>query len=155
RFYQHKGLDFRGISRAILVNIKENKITQGGSTITQQLARNLLRDNSKTLTRKVKEALKAYSLEAKHSKDEIIDLYFNNIYFGRNLRGIRAAGLYYFGKELNRLSHVELVALLTILRGPNYYINHLDKAYLRFQSISKTLLEKRLISKNRFDKNSK
>jgi len=75
RFFKHNGLDPKGISRAIIENIKAGKIVQGGSTITQQLARNLLKDNSKTVVRKLREAIKAIQLEKKYSKDEILNLY--------------------------------------------------------------------------------
>ncbi|WP_091088085.1 biosynthetic peptidoglycan transglycosylase [Flavobacterium gillisiae] len=155
RFFEHRGIDIKGISRALLENFKAGKIVQGGSTITQQLARNLLKDNSKTISRKVRETIKAIQIEDQYSKDEILNLYFNNVYFGKNLRGIRVAGLYYFGKETNKLSHSELLYLLTILRGPNYYVKRPEIAIERYKYISNTLYDSKLISKNRNKKNLK
>lgn len=152
-FFKHNGVDFKGISRALVENIKARKIVQGGSTITQQLARNLLKDNNKTVSRKIRETIKAIQLENQYSKDEILNLYFNNVYFGKNLRGIRAAGLYYFGKEVDKLNQPELLYLLTILRGPNYYIKRPDIAAERYRFISNTLHQRKLISKSRNQKN--
>jgi len=155
RFYNHQGIDPKGIIRALFENIKALRIVQGGSSITQQLSRNLLRDNRKSFSRKIKETFKAIKIESKYSKDEILDLYFNNIYFGKNIRGIRAAGICYFGKEINQLTEVELLSLLTILRGPNYYLNNPDKFRNRFILLNQKLYEDRLISKNRHQKNIK
>lgn len=155
RFFEHRGIDLAGISRALIENLRARKIVQGGSTITQQLARNLLKDNSRTFSRKIRESFKAIQLENQYSKNEILDLYLNNVYFGKNLRGIRSAGLYYFGKEVERLSHSELLFLLTILRGPNYYIKMPEIALKRYKFISNTLHQRKLISKNRNQKNLK
>lgn len=155
RFYEHKGIDYKGITRALIENIKARKIVQGGSTITQQLARNLLVDNKKTISRKLRETLKAIQIERQYSKDEILKLYFNNIYFGKNIRGIRTAGLYYFGKEVVDLKQSELLYLLTILRGPNYYVPRPEIAIRRFKFISNTLYSRKLISRSRNGKNLK
>lgn len=155
RFYNHNGIDFYGLVRAILENIKAGKIVQGGSTITQQLARNILKDNSKSYLRKIREAIKAIELENKLTKDEILLSYFNEVYFGKNIRGIRAAGLYYFDKEMNRLSKSELLFLLTILRGPNYYLSNKTIANNRYQFLSRKLLTQNLITSNRHKKNIK
>ncbi len=99
------------------------------------------------------ETIKAFQLEYKYSKDEIIDLYFNRVYFGKNLRGIRTAGLYYFGKEVEKLNQAELLYLLTILRGPNYYVKRPDLSSKRYKFISDSLFQKKLISKSRNQKN--
>jgi len=155
RFFEHRGIDIKGISRALVENFRARKIVQGGSTITQQLARNLLKDNSRTISRKIRETIKAIQIENQYSKDEILNLYFNNVYFGKNLRGIRIAGLYYFGKEVDKLSHSELLYLLTILRGPNYYAKRPEIALERYKFISNTLHKRKLISKSRNQKNLK
>ena len=155
RFFDHNGIDFKGISRAFAENVKAGKIVQGGSTITQQLARNILKDNRKTVVRKVRETIKALELENKYTKDEILDLYFNNVYFGKNLRGIRTAGLYYFGKEVEKLNQSELLYLLTIIRGPNFYTQKPEITAKRLNFISNSLHEKKLISKSRNQKNLK
>ncbi|HMI08281.1 MAG TPA: transglycosylase domain-containing protein [Flavobacterium sp.] len=153
RFLNHHGIDYKSILRAIFENIKAGKLTQGGSTITQQLARNILKNNEKTFLRKIRETLKALELEKQCTKDDILNLYFENVYFGKNLRGFRSAGLYYFEKELKALSHQEWLFLLTILRGPNYYINNLTQSKKRYNFLSKGLLDKKLISKNQHSKN--
>ncbi|MCL2412555.1 MAG: penicillin-binding protein [Bacteroidales bacterium] len=153
RFFQHSGIDFKGIYRAIVANVKAGKIVQGGSTITQQLARNMIKDNRKSFVRKFREAIRAIKLEHNHSKDEIINLYFNNVYFGKNIRGIRTAGLYYFGKETEHLNKAEFLYLLTILRGPNYYINRPEKTKARYLHLNNSLCQKNIISKSRNQKN--
>lgn len=153
RFYDHNGIDLKGITRALIENIKAGKIVQGGSTITQQLARNILKDNTKSLSRKIREGIKAIQLENKYSKDQILNLYFNNAYFGKNLRGIRTAGLYYFGKEVEKLNQSELLYLLTILRGPNFYTKRPAEAIKRYKFLSNSLHQKKIISRNRNYKN--
>lgn len=155
RFYSHNGIDFKGISRAIVENLKAGCIVQGGSTISQQLARNIIRDTRKTVTRKLKETIKAIQIEKQFSKDEILNLYFNNVYFGKNIWGLRTAGLYYFGKEVEKLTQTELLYLLTILRGPNYYTKRLEITQKRYKTINNILLERKVISKSRFQKNIK
>lgn len=153
RFYSHSGIDFKGVSRAIVENLKAGHIVQGGSTISQQLARNIIRNTRKNLIRKIKETIKAVQLEKSLSKNEILNLYFNNVYFGKNIWGLRAAGLYYFGKEVEKLTQTELLYLLTILRGPNYYNKRPEITLKRYKIINETLLERRIISKSRFKKN--
>lgn len=155
RFYRHNGIDYKGVSRAIIENIKAGRIIQGGSTISQQLARNIIRDNRRTLTRKIKETFNAIQLEKQYSKEEILNLYFNNVYFGKNIWGLRTAGLYYFGKEVEKLSHSELIYLLTILRGPNYYSKRPEITLKRYKTINNILYDRKVISKNRFQKNVK
>jgi len=155
RFYKHNGIDFKGISRALIENIKAGSIVQGGSTISQQLARNIIRDTRKTITRKVRETIKAIQIEKQFSKDEILDLYFNNVYFGKNIWGLRAAGLFYFGKEVEKLTQSELLYLLTILRGPNYYSKRPDITLKRYKTINNILYDRKVISKSRFQKNAK
>jgi penicillin-binding protein 1A len=154
RFYTHKGVDLKGIIRALVCNVKHGRIVQGGSTLTQQLARNIMRNDSKTFNRKIRETISALSIERHYTKDEILKLYFNNVYFGKNVRGIRAAGLYYFGKEPQQLSQAEQLYLLTILRGPNYYINHLDKAINRYTLLNNILAKLGIISYNCMNRNS-
>lgn len=155
RFFQHYGLDFRGITRACVRNILKLKISEGGSTISQQLARNMLRENSKTVYRKIREALKAIELEKRFSKDEILNLYFNNVYFGRNLRGIRSASLCYFDKEPESLNHSEILYLITILRGPNYYLANIEKTNDRMRLLSNLLYDNQKITQNQQKKINK
>lgn len=153
RFFEHGAIDLKSIARASYANLMAGRIVQGGSTITQQLARNLLNDNSKTFSRKIREGIKAISLENRFSKDEILNLYFNNVYFGKNIRGIRAAGLVYFGKEIGKLTQSECLYLITLLRGPNYYLKHPLFAENRFKMLNKILLNENIISPSRYKKN--
>lgn len=124
RFLNHKGIDYKSIFRAIFVNLKSLSLKQGGSTITQQLARNLIKDNRKLISRKIKEIQLALTLEKNYTKDEILELYFNNVYWGKNLYGIRAASISYFDKEPFQLSKHEKTQLIALLRGPNLYLSN-------------------------------
>ncbi len=153
RFYNHRGLDFKAISRAIVENVKSGRIVQGGSTITQQLARNLLRNNKRNVFNKIREALMALRIEYSNSKEEILNLYFKNVYYGKNLYGLRSASLYYYKKEPLYLSDVEQLMLLTLLRGPNYYQSSAERLNFRFNKLNNLLLERKSISKNRHLKN--
>lgn len=155
RFYAHNGFDVRGIMRAAFENIKAGKIVQGGSTITQQLVRNLYKDNDGTFLRKMREIIRAIYIEHRFNKQEILDLYFNNIFFGKNLYGIRAASLFYFKKEPQNLSEIQQLQLITILRGPNYYVNHLQQTINRFRNINEILYRNHVISKVRFKQNKR
>lgn len=146
RFYSHKGIDPYGIARALWFNVKHGRVAQGGSTITQQLSRNILNDKSKTIKRKLKESFLAVYLESKYDKGKILEEYFNNVYFGKNIYGLRAASLTYFCKEPNALSVNEQVSLLTLLQGPNYYLNNLPKLDKRNERIIKTLKKTKSIS---------
>jgi penicillin-binding protein 1A len=146
RFYSHKGIDPYGIARALWFNVKHGRLAQGGSTITQQLSRNILNDKSKTIKRKLKESFLAVYLESKYDKDKILEEYFNNVYFGKNIFGLRAASLTYFYKEPNELSVNEQLSLLTLLQGPNYYLNNLPKLDKRNERIVKTLKKTKSIS---------
>ncbi len=120
-FYHHWGIDFRGIIRALKVNILSGGTVQGASTITQQLARNLFLTKERTLERKIREAILALQIEKKYSKDEILELYLNQIYFGRGAYGITAASWNYFGKPLNQLNLSEATFLAGLPRAPGFY----------------------------------
>jgi len=100
-FYEHAGIDFLGIARAMIVNVKAGKVVQGGSTITQQVAKSLLLSKERTIARKIKDLLLAYKIEKSFSKKDILYLYLNQIYLGSGFYGIKAAFKGYFGKELN------------------------------------------------------
>ena len=98
-FYKHRGIDIKGITRAAIVNFTKRDTLQGGSTITQQLARNLFLTREKTLERKIKEVILAFRLERLYSKDQILEMYLNTVYWGHGGYGIYAASYNYFGKE--------------------------------------------------------
>lgn len=121
RFYQHGALDFRGLARAALVDIRNGAFNEGGSTITQQLAKNLFLDQDKTLGRKAEEAVLAYSLEKTYSKDSILEMYLNQIYFGSGIYGVGKASVIYFGKTVDKLTLAEAAMLAGIPRNPAGY----------------------------------
>ena len=133
KFYNHSGFDLKGMARAVLVNLEEGNRTQGASTLTQQLARNLYLSHEKTWTRKAKEALYTLQLEMKFSKDEILNMYLNEIYYGHGAYGIEAASQMYFGKAAADLDLAESTMLAGIPKGPTYYspYNHMDNAKSR------------------------
>lgn len=120
RFYDHFGLDFKGIARAFITNISGGYM-QGASTITQQLAKNAFLTQERTLSRKVQEALISLQLEMKYTKSEILEMYLNQIYFGRGAYGVESASLTYFGKSADRLNLAECAMLAGIPKSPNYY----------------------------------
>ena len=121
RFYQHIGIDPRGILRAVWSNISDRGVSEGGSTITQQLARNALLSQERTLKRKIQEAFLALQIEQKYSKDEILEMYMNQIYFGQGAYGVQAASQIYFGKKVEDLTLAEATMIAGLPQSPNYY----------------------------------
>ena len=130
RFYQHMGVDPRGILRAVWSNITNRGVSEGGSTITQQLAKNALLSQERTLKRKIQEAILALQIERQYSKNEILELYLNQIYFGQGAYGVQSAAMVYFGKNVEDLSLEECAMLAGIPKSPNYYspLNNLAAA---------------------------
>lgn len=130
RFYDHIGIDPRGIVRAIWANIRGRTLTEGGSTITQQLAKNAYLTQDRTLKRKVQEVFLALQLERQYTKQEILELYMNQIYFGQGAYGVQAAARTYFGKDAKDLTLNECAMLAGIPKSPNYYspVNNMDAA---------------------------
>ncbi|MCJ7810037.1 MAG: PBP1A family penicillin-binding protein, partial [Desulfobulbaceae bacterium] len=125
RFYQHHGVDFRGILRAVYTNLRKRGIYQGGSTITQQLAKNYFLTPEKTLSRKLKEILLALVMEIMYGKDEILEIYLNEIYLGQKgsvaVSGLGEASYFYFGKPVNELGLAEGAAIAGLVKAPNLY----------------------------------
>jgi penicillin-binding protein 4 len=132
-FYQHSGVDAGAIGRALIVNSQSDSISQGGSTITQQLARNLFLTQEKTYNRKLTELLYSYQLERKLSKQEILELYINAIYYSNGRYGIESASRFYFGKHVNDLTKAQLAFLTSIPNNPNLYnpLKHFDSTKQR------------------------
>jgi penicillin-binding protein 1A len=120
-FYKHFGIDPIAILRALITNISRKDIRQGGSTITQQLARNLFLTPERTLTRKIKEALLAIKIEREFSKDKILELYLNYIYLGQGAYGVEAASRIYFGKSVKDLTVDESAVLASLPKAPTKY----------------------------------
>jgi len=121
RFYKHKGIDPWGVARAAFANLRSGEYHEGGSTITQQLAKNLFLNSEKTLTRKVEEAYLALQLEKKYSKDEILEMYLNQIYFGSGAYGVDSASRKFFGRPVGKLSLAEGAMLAGIPKNPAWY----------------------------------
>lgn len=130
RFYQHMGIDPRGILRAVWSNISDHGVSEGGSTITQQLAKNALLTQERTIKRKIQEAFLALQIEQQYSKNEILELYLNQIYFGQGAYGVQSAAQVYFGKNVEDLDLAECAMLAGIPKSPNYYspLNNLKAA---------------------------
>ncbi|MBK8007488.1 MAG: PBP1A family penicillin-binding protein [Rhizobiales bacterium] len=119
RFYYHFGLDPIGIARAILVNITRGRLREGGSTLTQQLAKNLFLTQDRTLERKLQEVILAIWLEVKYSKAQILELYLNRVYFGSGAYGVEAAAQRYFGKSARAVTLSEAAMLAGLVRSPS------------------------------------
>lgn len=133
RFYEHSGVDPKGIMRAVFANITNKGVAEGGSTITQQLAKNAYLTQDRTYKRKIQEVFLALQLERKYTKDEILELYLNQIYFGQGAYGVQAAAKTYFGKDVKDLDLNECAMLAGIPKSPNYFspLNNLQAAQER------------------------
>ena len=131
RFFEHHGLDPQGILRAFYANLRSRNIRQGGSTITQQLAKNYFLSPERSLSRKIKEALIALTMEVMYEKDVILEIYLNEIYLGQkesvSINGIGEASYFYFGKSVAELSLSEGAVIAGLIRAPNFYSPYIDK----------------------------
>lgn len=126
RFFEHYGLDFFGLARAMTENVRANSVVQGGSSLSQQLAKNLFLTNERTLDRKVKEAFLALWLEANLSKDEILKLYLDRAYMGGGSFGVAAAAQFYFDKDIRNVSLAESAMLAGLFKAPAKYAPHIN-----------------------------
>jgi penicillin-binding protein 1A len=149
RFYQHSGIDFRSVARAISVAVKNNHASQGASTITMQLARNYFLTPERTLSRKVKEIMLAFKIEAAYSKQQILELYLNKIFLGKHAYGIGAAADVYYGKKLNQLTLAQSAMIAGLPKAPSKYnpINNPTRAKQRRNYILLRMLEQHYITK--------
>ena len=154
RFYEHSGVDLLGVTRAAIVNAKSHSIEQGGSTITQQLARNIFLTHERTWNRKIRELLYSYQLETKLTKDEILELYINAIYFQNGVYGIETAANYYFGRSIGRLSLAEIAFVSAIPNNPTLYdpITHFSQTKKRQARILQILFERKMISEEEYNR---
>lgn len=152
RFYKHNGIDYRGIMRAVVAMIQDGEVTQGGSTITQQLARTVFLSNERTWERKIEEMYIAVELEKKYSKEEILEFYLNNVYFANGYYGIEAAAQGYFGTDVSHLSLSQMIYLCAIPNNPTLYnpLTHADKTQARRDRILKSMLEDQVISESSY-----
>lgn len=121
RYYNHKGIDIIAIGRALLNDIRARELIEGGSTITQQLAKNMYFTQDKTLTRKIAEVFMAKKIESNYNKEEILELYVNYIYYGSGYYDIKSASLGYFDKEPQDLTEGESIMLAGIPNAPSVY----------------------------------
>ena len=133
RFYNHSGVDLRGVARAMWANIRAGRVVQGGSTITQQLAKNLFLTSDRTFVRKIQEMVLAWQLEQRFSKDEILALYLDRVYFGAGAYGVEAAAQRYFGRSARDVTLGEAALLAGLLKAPSRYspANDLERAAAR------------------------
>ncbi len=144
-FYTHYGVEPRAIFRAMLVNLKNQQMTQGASTITQQLARNFFLTAKKTWTRKINEVFMSAALELNHAKDDILEAYINEVYLGqdgnRSVHGFGLAAPFYFGKSIQDLQSHEVALLVGLLKGPSYYNprKYPDRAIKRRNTVLKAM----------------
>ena len=143
RFYVHHGIDFESLFRAIIADIRARAFVQGGSTITQQLAKNLFLTQEKTFTRKFIEAAYTLKLEARYTKDEILTMYLNQIYWGHGTWGCEVASRIYFGKSVSELSLPECAMLAGIIKSPENYspYNDLEAALRRRDLVLDLMVE--------------
>ncbi len=121
RFRMHPGVDVLGIGRAVMVRVERGRWVQGGSTITQQLARNIFLTNSRTFGRKIREGILALALERRFSKDQILELYLNRVYFGGGAYGIDAASRRFFGHNAKTLDLSEAAIIAGLVKAPSNY----------------------------------
>ena len=143
KFYSHAGVDYFAIMRAALQYVKHGQVTQGGSTITQQLVRNVFISKEVTMDRKLREMFYAMQMEEKYSKDQILEFYINNIYFANGYYGIQAASYGYFNKDVNELSLSQIAFLCAIPNGPTRYdpVNNMENTLERRDLILKNMLD--------------
>lgn len=153
RFYEHGGIDFRGIGRAIYTYIRWGEV-QGGSTITQQLAKNYFLTQEQTLSRKLHEAFIALQIEQKYTKKEILEMYMNQIYFGQGAYGVETAANTYFGKHVEDLDLAQSAMIAGIPKSPNYYspLSNPKAAKARQKTVLEQMTKYGFITKEQADK---
>jgi penicillin-binding protein 1A len=142
RFFEHGGLDHRGLARAALANYRSGTVAQGGSTITQQVAKSFLTDDQ-TLTRKIREAILSVRVESTLSKEDILEIYLNKIFYGHGAYGVASAASRYFGKELDELTLAECALIAGLARAPSRYspVSHPERAKKRRAVVLQDMVE--------------
>ena len=154
-FFDHSGVDAKGILRAVIKNIKnisQNKRLEGASTITQQVAKNFLLTNEVSMKRKIKEAILAFRIEKAYTKERILELYLNQIYLGQGTYGIAAASLEYFDKSIKELNFLDAALLAALPKAPSRYnpYKYPKVAKFRRNLVLQNLEENNFISKKQF-----
>ena len=160
-FYIHNGINIKSTFRALIVDILSFSSKQGASTITQQLARTMYQNKeakyyigqSKKITRKIKELITAIKIEKAYTKSEILELYFNSVYFGHGTYGVQAASLYYFGKDISKITLDESAILIGLLPAPARYspIRHPEKSITKRNLVLQVMANNNYINKEAFD----
>ncbi|MGH8973478.1 MAG: PBP1A family penicillin-binding protein [Acidimicrobiia bacterium] len=147
RFFTHKGVDFRALARAVQRNAAAGRVTEGGSTITQQYVKNVLLDPSQNLDRKLKEAVLAFQLERKYTKETILERYLNRIYFGNGAYGVQAAARSYFAKSVADLALPESALLAGLIAAPERYdpFDHPEAAQARRDVVLERMRELKVV----------
>jgi len=155
RFYDHHGFDLRAIVRAAYADVSAGRIVEGGSTITQQLVKQLFVGSSETLRRKIDEAVLAWQLEDRLTKDQILTKYLNTVYFGQGAYGVQAAARTFFGIDADRLSVAQSALLAGLIRSPNDFdpLVHPVRARARRNQVLRAMLDQGMISAAVFDEN--
>jgi len=153
RFYEHEGLDFQGVLRAIVRDIASISFREGGSTITQQLAKVMFLTREKSLVRKLKEAVLAREMERKLTKDEILELYLNKVYFGHGAYGVEMAARTYFGKHVGDLTLAESAMIAGLPKAPSNYspYNDMKRALQRRDVVLDRMVDEKFISQGKAD----
>jgi len=161
-FYEHNGINIKGIIRAIFINVVSLSTRQGASTLTQQLARNMYNDLSetykigskKTIVRKLREFITALMIEQTYTKSEILELYLNSVYFGHGNYGVQSASIYYFGKDASKLNLNESAILVGLLPAPARFSpkNHPERSYKRRDLVLRIMKEQGYISEEKYQK---
>jgi len=153
RFYEHPGVDLRGLLRASLILLTNSSIKQGGSTITMQVARNFFLTRKKTFIRKLSEILLALKIEKNLTKDEILELYLNKIYFGKRAYGIAAAAEVYYGKTVNQLTLAEAAMLAGLPQAPSHInpLHNPEAAFKRRKHVLERMLSYGFITQVEYD----
>ncbi len=152
-FYKHFGVDIMGNVRALAIDLIRMDFSQGASTITQQMARNMFLTLDKRISRKMKEIILAIRIEREFSKDEILEIYFNKIFWGGQLLGVEAAALNYYGKHASELSLAESATLVGMIQRPNYYspIKHPQRTMARRNLVLKKMYEAKKVSLEEYE----
>ncbi len=151
RFFQHHGVDFRGVLRAVYVNFKEGRIVQGGSTITQQLAKNLFLTPERSYTRKLHELILSIWLEIRFSKQQILSIYLNRVYLGSGTYGVQAASEKYFNKKVEDLNLYECAVIASLLKAPSRYnpIANKDLSKERTSLVLESMTKDKMITEDK------
>ncbi|TNH12811.1 penicillin-binding protein 1B, partial [Testudinibacter sp. TR-2022] len=157
RFYQHDGVSLLGISRALITNIQAGQTVQGGSTLTQQLVKNLFLSNERSLTRKVNEALMAVLMDARYDKNRILETYLNEVYLAQDgdtqIHGFALASQFFFGRPVQEISLDQIALLVGMVKGPSLYNpwRNPNNALQRRNVVLKTMLEHTIIDQKLYD----